>query len=250
MTRSTEIKKGYKAITSASAADKPAAYVEFHQFINENDLAVDEIEAASKQNKSVLSAAQNVRRSTLYVGLDKTNLLRGSGMIVIGDHSGNILAADYALDENDRDLVAEKYPGYQKVALKKLAQAALLGDAGLDNIVQQYQKLQEILEEYGLTNPGEPSHHLGYAANVSLTAGVSGMLPSEAMAAELVRLSSAITLSDWRRGWVDWQYDEQAGFMDLIVADGILNPEFAPKLSSEITGGYLPALHEEGLNVN
>ncbi|HXY18154.1 MAG TPA: hypothetical protein VEH48_01895 [Candidatus Nitrosopolaris sp.] len=248
MSVSQEIKSGYAAIAKASSdSDRVKAYAEFHRQLDGAKISVDDIEGASRQSGTIFEATKAARDKKVRIKRGTKRLLRGSGIIVVGSYDGDILAADYHRDLENEDLVANKYPGYQKIAVRKIGQALLLGSVNAKSVVNQYHRLQEMLVESGLTETSAPPHHLGYAGGHGLTVGASGMLPTDEVAAELSELLAPELVEGYRRRWVDWKHDEFAGAIDLAAADHVIHPTDAIKTIHELTA-YIRSYHDHGLN--
>jgi hypothetical protein len=176
-----DLRNGYALVALAHTPELAIGkYGEFHQLLEESKPLVETIiEAASPQDETTLQQVKRVRNARLKQ--TQYSYFRGTGIIMAGDSLGKILIADYPVEE--RDMVADKYPGYQYMGLRKLALAALVGHLRLPNMPNRdsYLRIEEILSNLGLAEPGIP-HHLGYAAEPHgrdfITAAASGVLPS------------------------------------------------------------------------
>jgi hypothetical protein len=251
MSLAAEIKSGYKSIATAQGQDKVKAYTEYHQFLNEAEISVEDIQAASSDMNTAVQIIEESRRKRITIGSSKTKLLRGSGIVVMGDRFGDILAASYLTEANGEDLVAKQYPGYQKVALRKMGQAAMVGNVNATQSMLRgkYRLLQEILLEAGLLGQDDPPHHLGYAAVHSFMVGASGMLPSDEVAEQLSLELAPELEADRSRGWVEWPHDEFAGAIDLAVADDVLYRDVSFVRMDQLIG-CIREWHAIGINVH
>lgn len=214
--------------------DAASAYVDFHQTVNETNPDPDEISSMLVHDTHALAV--------LTSGVMRLHGLRGSGMVLLGNNEGRILSTHYSAQEIDP--VAERYGSYQKVAIRKIGQGALVGRSRYKDPYDQYQYIEEILVDNGL-KPSYPTHHLDYVAlntgnDLFITAGASGMLPSTEVADYMRERESERLQRDYEAGLLDWAGDEFAGLYDLLAASVV-----ASKYS--YMAGYYKA---EQLNLN
>jgi hypothetical protein len=154
---------------------------------------------------------------------------RGPGMMVVGNDRGQLLAASYA-DTPDGDPLAEKYPGYQRVALRKVGLAAAIVRSELLHDViwtaDVYDRVEERLAEEGISSSGGPGHHLGYAARemedgTFITVGATGMLPSQETDWRVRSRTASRLEADRTAGLFEWETDAFAGFHDMVAAEHV-----------------------------
>lgn len=179
-----QIKVGLSSIAEARThEDAKSAYADFHQLLEAEKPEPHTIIAASRQEDRVLKAIAKARSSTTYqrrgdqVGYGR--VFQGSGIVVVGSKEGDLLAVSYQTDPSGNDPVDEAYREdfgpYQRVGLRKAAQALLLHGLGLAevNFQAQYAHVQGVLmEKLGETN----RHYMGYNTGNGLAVGASGML--------------------------------------------------------------------------
>lgn len=225
MSEVRQLKDGYADIALAkNGGDAVKAYKEFHLMLEETKPGVDMVTSvAVKPDVLALKAIERVRSGQVY---PEGGYFRGSGIIIVGDSDGEILAASY---QDYEDPVAKHYGNYQYVALRKTGLAAMIGKLGIipgfgnDN----YMRIQRILEANELSQTHAP-HHLGYAAvppvgtSRFLTAGASGMLPTPAIAKQTSQQNLARFNTDRQNGVYKWVGDEAAGLHDTVAAYSVL----------------------------
>jgi hypothetical protein len=231
MSTAKELAKAYEDI--ASYEDHIKAWRAFEGIVHSEKPDVDTLLAITGEPDSKVFSAmwhartQNVGGSILaHLDLpDNTPLFRGSGIIAVGTPA-HILGVDYEgeFDKHNFDMVQTHHFGYQYVALLKLGRASFLA-----NMIGRPGNCMEILRAFlrseGLEKPGDSPHHLGYDFEVSadgsktITAGASGMLPSEPVADAMNARHAAIIAAGHEKGWVNWPHDELAGYYDLLAAN-------------------------------
>ncbi len=222
-----QIRNGFAAISAARTGEGIRdAYADFHRLLEAEKPEPETIMSASRQNERALQATRQVRvRSEYENGQPIHETFRGSGIIVVGNKDGELLATGYAKDLEDRDRVDEAYREtfgpYQRVGLRKAAQAAMLHALGYGDLdeVRQYILLQTILESEELA---EGRHYAGYSTGRSLVVGASGMLATDAVLHEArQRPWFPDYLEDaWSRGEIESpaSIDVLAGWFDHIAA--------------------------------
>jgi hypothetical protein len=215
-------------------ADFKGPTVELLHAIREQRPTPDMIEEliGDEPHSGVLAAIANVRRVERSIrGENGGEYFRGSGIVVVGDDE-KLLAADYQGHGNDEreagDPVADKYGGYQHMALWKVvlgAYASRLGRGRL-SIAGTYPSVNRMLAVRNLLPDGLTFHHIGYASDgiptFPLVAGASGMLPSDDVADTIARREYNVLNRDRAAGLVDWPRDEFAGYHDLVAATSVL----------------------------
>lgn len=229
----SEIAKIYSDICSQpSDEDTVKAYVEAHQWISANQPTHHEIRQATAQRPDAQMAIDSARNSQVRSqgfrrnseqGIDtvyqNTALFAGSGLIVMGDLSGELIGASYQLDADGADAVEEKYPNYFSAAIRKVSQAALLGCLGKagQELIDQVAYINDLLIESQLAEPGSRTH-LGFdVSTAGFTAGTTGMLPSADFDLDGFGAEDGV-----KRGELDeiGSIDTGAGWLDYLASNG------------------------------